>query len=116
MKSYNLKYLFSLCTISMIIVSFSSCLEDNFPHKKINIDEKYYLLKTERGYAFSGTVVDMEFYKRRSFWSDKSIGHIFLHWEPGVDSINVQYNNSSKLYNIYVAKNQKPLLDTSISF
>jgi hypothetical protein len=109
------KNLHSFQVIIILIFIFYSC-SDNFPSETIKIDEDYYLKTTERGYAFTSTVIDLQFYKRKSFWSDKSIGHIFLYWELGIDSLKVQQNDSSKFYEIFIAKNQKTLLDTSISF
>ncbi len=98
MKLISIKYQFSIC-LFVSVISLGSCLEDNFPHQKINVDRDFYLIKTERGYAFSSTVVDLEFYSRGSLWWDKSTGHIYIHWGPGADSVDVYYNKSAKLYN-----------------
>jgi hypothetical protein len=105
---------FSLLLTFTLLQSLTSC--DDFPSKKISIDKNYYLIKTERGYAFTSTFTDLEFFKRRTFSSDKKLGSILIRWDAGTDSMRVQYDSISTFYNVYVASGSKVLLDTLVNF
>jgi hypothetical protein len=107
----KLKNRTSLFFVLIFLQLLSSCT--NSHAEKIAIDKKLYLTKTERSFAFSSTVIDLEFFERRSILPDKSLGNIFIHWE-GPISVSVQHDTIPKSYNVVVTHGSTILLDTAV--
>jgi hypothetical protein len=101
----------------VILILLLSVLENSCSDAPVitnQINETYYYTQQERGAAFSNMVFDLEFYKKRKFWTDKLIGDITIRSEQRVDSIKISFDNMSKLNRIILKQDSSIILDTSL--
>ena len=95
-----------------VTTTMNSCFKE--PIEKIEINDKYYYTEQERGTAFTSTVFDLAFYKKRNFWFDKAIGNILVRSENKVDSVDMKFDSLSKLDKIILIRDSLILFDTSL--
>jgi len=109
MKQINLISLIVCMSIFLIACS-------DWPRDRIVISNKYYCIREERGFAFSSTVFDYEFYETRKWWLDKKLGNIVYRSEIPADSVQISDESQSELKRIIISKENKSILDTSLDF
>lgn len=93
---------------------FISC--SDWPRDTIAISDKYYCIREERGFAFTSTVFDYEFYQIRKWWWDKKLGNIIDRSEVPVDFLQVINDDRSDTKRIIIIKENKSILDTTLNF
>ncbi len=107
-----------LIPLTLLLLLFSifedSC--SDAPVVKNQINETYYYTQQETGAAFSSTIFDLVFYKKRKFWTDKLIGDISVRSEQRVDSVKIRFDNISKLNRIILKQDSSVILDTTLDF
>ena len=100
--------------IFFLSIFLVSCKE--WPKDTIIISSKYYCIREERGFAFTSTVFDYEFYEKRTWWWDKKLGNIVDRDEIAADSIEITNDRQSGVKRIILYKEPKNIFDTCLSF
>ncbi len=105
----------SFIRLLLLLQSFmTSCNE--WPKEKLIFNTKIYSIREERGFAFTTTVYDYRFYRKRKLWFDKELGNILLTGEVPADSIKFYELGSDTLNRIAIFKQGDCILDSTFDF
>ena len=88
----------------------------DYPTVTKEINDTYYFKQTEYGMAWTEAGKHLEFYKKRSFWPDKEVGHIQFHW--GIGDLDAEIGDLTGPYlrRLLIYENNKLVVDTMLNF